>query len=112
MKAPERGDLVWIDFDPQSGREQAGRRPALVLTPETYNRPVGLAIFCPVTNQAKGYPFETALPPGLRIQGVVLADHARSLDWRARRADFICVAPTAVVEDVTAKVQALISGED
>jgi len=112
MKAPERGDLVWIDFDPQSGREQAGRRPALVLTPSAYNRLVGLAVFCPVTNQAKGYPFETALPPGLRVQGVVLADHVRSLDWRTRRADFICAAPAEVVEDVAAKVQALLSGED
>jgi len=112
MKAPERGNLVWIDFDPQSGREQAGRRPALVLTPSAYNRLVGLAVFCPVTNQAKGYPFETALPPGLRVQGVVLADHVRSLDWRTRRADFICAAPAEVVEDVAAKVQALLSGED
>jgi mRNA interferase MazF len=112
MKAPERGDLVWIDFDPQSGREQAGRRPALVLTPSAYNRLVGLAVFCPVTNQVKGYTFETALPPGLRVQGVVLADHVRSLDWRTRRADFICTAPAEVVEDVAAKVQAMICGED
>jgi mRNA interferase MazF len=112
VRTPDRGDLVWIDFNPQSGREQAGRRPALVLTPSAYNRKVGLTIFCPVTSQAKGYPFETELPPGLRIQGVVLADHARSLDWRARRAKFICAAPTEVVDDVVAKVQALISGED
>jgi mRNA interferase MazF len=112
MKAPERGDLVWIDFDPQSGREQFGRRPALVLTPSAYNRLVGLAVFCPVTNQAKGYPFETALPAGLRVQGVVLADHIRSLDWRTRRAKFICAAPAEVVDHVAAKVQALIGGED
>ncbi len=108
MKAPERGDLVWIDFDPQSGREQAGRRPALVLTPSAYNRLVGLAVICPVTGQIKGYAFETALPPGLRVQGVVLADHVRSLDWRTRRAELICRAPAAVVEDVVAKVEALI----
>jgi mRNA interferase MazF len=112
VKAPERGDLVWVDFNPQSGRKQAGRRPALVLTSSAYNRKVGLAIFCPVTSQVKGYPFETALPPGLRVQGVVLADHARSLDWRARRAEFICATPAEVVDDVVAKVQALISGED
>jgi mRNA interferase MazF len=112
VKTPERGDLVWINFNPQSGREQAGRRPALVLTPSAYNRKVGLAIFCPVTSHAKGYPFETALPPGLRIHGVVLADHARSLDWRARRAEFICATPAEAVDDVAAKVQALISGED
>ena len=112
MKTPKRGDLVWIDFNPQSGREQAGRRPALVLTPSAYNRKVGLAIVCPVTSHAKDYPFETALPPGLRIHGVVLADHVRSLDWRARRAEFICATPAEVVDDVAAKVQALISGED
>ncbi len=111
MKAPERGDLVWIDCDPQSGREQAGRRPALVLTPSAYNRLVGLAVFCPVTSQAKGYPFETSLPSGLRVQGVVLADHVRSLDWRTRRAEFICTAPPEVIEHVAAKVQALIGGE-
>ena len=112
MRTPERGDLVWIDFDPQSGREQAGRRPALVLTPADYNRLVGLAVFCPVTTQIKGYPFETALPRGLPVQGVVLADHVRSLDWRARRADFICVAPADCVEEAAAKAQALIRGED
>ena len=112
MRAPERGDLVWIDFDPQSGREQAGRRPALVLTPSAYNRLVGLAVFCPVTSQTKGYAFETALPPGLRVQGVVLADHVRSLDWRTRCAEFVCSAPADVVEHVAAKVQALIGGGD
>ena len=112
MKAPERGDLVWLDLNPQAGREQAGRRPVLVLTPSAYNRLVGLALFCPVTNQVKGYAFETALPPGLRVQGVILADHVRSLDWRKRRAEFICVAPDEVVEDVAAKVHALISGEE
>jgi mRNA interferase MazF len=98
MKVPERGDLVWVDFDPQLGREQAGRRPALVLTPASYNRPAGLAIFCPITGHAKGYPFEAPLPPGLQVQGVVLSDHARSLDWRKRRAKFICVAPAEVLE--------------
>lgn len=112
MRVPERGDLVWIDFDPQSGREQACRRPALVLTPAAYNRLVGLAIFCPVTSQVKGYSFETALPPDLRVQGVVLADHVRSLVWRTRRAEFICAAPAEVVEDVAAKVRALIATED
>jgi mRNA interferase MazF len=112
MRAPERGDLVWLDFDPQAGREQAGRRPALVLTPLAYNRLVGLAVFCPVTHHAKGYPFETPLPTGLRVQGVVLADHVRSLDWRTRRAELICAAPAEVVDQVTAKVQALLGGED
>jgi len=111
MKPPERGDVIWIDFDPQSGREQAGRRPALVLTPVRYNRLVGLLIACPVTKQAKGYPFESPLPAGLAIQGVVLSDHVRSLDWRARRAEFFCKAPADVVDDVTAKVHALLGDE-
>lgn len=89
MKVPSRGDLVWIDFDPQSGREQAGRRPALVLSPLAYNRLVGLAVVCPVTNQAKGYPFETSLPPGLPVQGVVLATMCvRSIGARAALTSF------------------------
>ena len=111
MKIPERGDLVWLDFNPQSGHEQAGRRPALVLSPTTYNRPAGLAICCPVTNRAKGYPFEVALPAGLKVQGVVLSDHVRSLDWRTRRAEFIGTVPLEVLEEVTGKLLALVSGE-
>jgi len=110
MKAPDRGHLVWLDFDPQSGREQAGRRPALVLTPSSYNRAAGLAIICPLTTRVKGYPFECAVPEGLQVQGVVLSDHARSLDWRARKATFICAAPGDLVEDVTAKLHALTGG--
>lgn len=82
---PRRGDLVWLHFDPQTGHEQAGRRPALVLSPESYNRRVGLAIFCPVTSQAKGYPFEVGLPYGGHVSGVILSDQVKSLDWRARR---------------------------
>lgn len=112
MKPPKRGDLVWIDFDPKSGHEQAGRRPALVLTPYAYNRASGLAILCPVTSRAKGYPFECRLPEGLPVQGVVLSDHARSLDWQARHIAFICPAPIEVVEDATAKLHALTGGED
>ena len=111
MNAPDRGDLVWIDFDPQAGREQAGRRPALVISPARYNRPVGLLVACPVTGQAKGYPFESPLPTDLPIRGVVLADHVRSLDWRVRRTEFICKAPPEVVDQVTAKVQALVGDE-
>src|SRR6266478_99775 len=73
--APDRGDLVWLEFNPQAGHEQAGRRPALVISPGVYNRRVGLALFCPVTSQVKRYPFEVALPPGLPVSGVVLSDH-------------------------------------
>ncbi len=86
---PRRGDVVWLNFDPQSGHEQAGRRPALVLSPEEYNRKAGLAIFCPITSQVKGYPFEVALPANFKISGVVLADQVKSLDWQARQAELI-----------------------
>ena len=108
---PERGDAIWLDFDPQAGREQAGRRPAIVLSPATYNAKSGLAIICPITSRVKGYPFETRLPDGLPISGVVLADHARSLDWNSRRAELICPLPAEVVQDVAAKIIALV-GED
>lgn len=94
---PDRGDAVWLEFNPQAGHEQAGRRPALVLSPRAYNERVGLALVCPITNQAKGYPFEVEIPAGLKVSGVVLADQVRSLDWVARRATFIDTAPATVV---------------
>jgi len=76
---PRRGDIVWLSFTPQAGHEQAGRRPALVLSPSAYNRKVGLALFCPVTSRVKGYPFEVTVPKGLSVAGVVLADQVKSL---------------------------------
>jgi mRNA interferase MazF len=97
---PDRGDVVWLSFEPQAGREQAGRRPALVLTPATYQRVVGLAVCCPVTRRAKGYPFEVVLPEGMSVAGVVLADHVKSLDWRARGAELADHAPAAVTARV------------
>ena len=109
MRAPERGDLIWLSFTPQSGREQAGRRPALVVSPSTYNSKVGLALVCPITSRVKGYPFEVALPEAGPGQGVVLADQLRSLDWRSREAELIAKAPTAVVERVLQLVGALLS---
>jgi mRNA interferase MazF len=105
---PERGDLLWLTFDPQAGREQAGRRPALVLSPIAYNRRANLALVCPITTQAKGYPFEVALPLGLPLSGVVLADHLKSADWAARRAQFAAKAPAEVLADVTAKLRPLL----
>ncbi len=105
---PERGDLVWLTFKPQAGHEQAGRRPAIVLSPQSYNGKVSLALFCPITNQNKGYPFEVALPPGLPISGVVLADQARSLDWNARNVTFICHAPSAITTAVLQKLATLL----
>jgi mRNA interferase MazF len=108
LQVPRRGDLVWINFTPQAGREQAGRRPALVLSPESYNRKTGLAVACPVTNQAKGYPFEVILPVGLPISGVVLADHVRCIDWRARLAERAGKVDEATLAEVSGKVGALI----
>jgi len=106
--APDRGDLVWLQFTPQAGHEQAGRRPALVISPRAYNEKVGLALFCPITNQVKGYPFEVALPPGLPMTGVVLSDQIKSLDWRARQAELVSAAPNVVVAEVLEKVAALL----
>jgi mRNA interferase MazF len=105
---PERGDLLWLTFDPQAGHEQAGRRPALVLSPAAYNRRANLALVCPITTQAKGYPFEVALPAGLPLSGVVLADHLKSADWVARRAEFVSKASADVLAEVTAKIRPLL----
>jgi mRNA interferase MazF len=107
--APARGDLVWISLNPQSGHEQAGRRPALVVSPLEYNQRVGLAIVCPVTKWSKGYPFEVTLPDNLEITGVVLADQIKSLDWRAREAQIACKAPEPITAEVLGKVIALLS---
>ena len=105
---PQRGDLVWLQFNPQAGHEQAGRRPALVVSPKPYNRKVGLALFCPITSKVKGYPFEVELPPGLKLTGAVLSDQIKSLDWRTRQARRICLAPESVVGDVLAKILVLV----
>jgi mRNA interferase MazF len=105
---PERGDAVWITLAPQAGHEQAGRRPAVVLSPATYNKKVGLALLCPVTSQIKGYPFEAILPPGLELQGAVLSDHVKCLDWRARNAKFICKLPASLVAEVLGKLNTLL----
>jgi mRNA interferase MazF len=105
---PDAGDLVWFSFSPQAGREQAGRRPALVLSPRTYNEPVGLCVVCPITGQAKGYPFEVELPEGLAVQGVVLSDHVKSADWRERRAEWIGAAPAEVLEAVRGRLKPLL----
>ncbi len=107
---PRRGDAIWLNFDPQSGHEQAGRRPALVLSPETYNRKTGLAVLCPITSQVKGYPFEVGLPVGFVVKGVVLADQVKSLDWRARKATLIKKLPPLVVNQASELLAALIGG--
>lgn len=105
---PRQGDIVWLHFSPQAGHEQAGHRPALVLSPESYNRKVGLALFCPITTHAKGYPFEVAVPSGLDVSGVILADQVKSFDWRARSLRFGCQAPMATLQEVVAKLGTLL----
>ena len=105
---PERGDVVWLNFNPQAGHEQAGKRPAFVLSPATYNRKVGLALLCPVTSKIKGYPFEVNVPEGLAVTGTILSDQIKSLDWQARNADFICKMPNAVTEQVLEKAATLL----
>ncbi|HRS02465.1 MAG TPA: endoribonuclease MazF, partial [Bacteroidota bacterium] len=89
---PDRGDIVWLEFNPQSGHEQKGRRPAIVLSPYEYNLKVGLALFCPITSQVKGYPFEVSLPERFPINGVIISDQIKSLDWKVRNAEFIAKA--------------------
>lgn len=105
---PDRGDLVWLEFTPQSGGEQAGRRPALVISPKSYNGKVGLALFCPVTSRVKGYPFEVPLPEDSAVVGVVLADQLKSLDWRARKAKLIEPASPDVLVMVAARLLPLL----
>jgi mRNA interferase MazF len=107
--APRRGDLIWLSLEPHEGHEQAGRRPALVLSPAAYNARTGFALCCPVTSRVKGYPFEVALPAGLPITGVVLADQVRTLDWTARRAEVAAAVPPGVVSEALGKLTALLS---
>ena len=109
---PRRGDVIRLDFDPQKGHEQAGRRPALVLSPTDYNRTVGLAVVCPITNEKKGYPWEAEIPDNNSVSGVVLADQVKSLDWRERRAEFICTPDEKLLEEVVEKTTALLSPDD
>ncbi len=106
--SPDRGDIVWLSFDPQTGHEQKGRRPALVLSPKAYNQKVGLALMCPVTNRIKGYPFEVRLPEKNEVLGVVLSDQVKSLDWRARNAEIVCRVSDEVVSEVLVKLRLLL----
>ena len=106
---PTRGDLVGLQFNPQAGPEQAGHRPALVISPSSYNRRVGLAVCCPVTSQVKGYPFEVLLPKGLGVGGAVLSDQIKSLDWRVRKARRIGNVPGDVLQETVGKILALVA---
>ena len=105
---PDCGDLIWLSFSPQVGREQAGHRPGLVLSPRSYNAKVGLCLVCPITKSAKGYPFEVALPDGLPIQGTVLSDHVKSADWQGRGSEYIGTVSEQVLDEVRARLKPLL----
>lgn len=107
---PQRGDVIWINFSPQSGHEQAGRRPALVISKTRYNRRVGLILVCPITTKAKGYAFEVTIPEGLAVSGVVLADQVKSFDWRSRQAEFACQMHQEVLIQVVSVITNLLTG--
>jgi len=108
---PERGDIVWLEFNPQAGYEQSGTRPALVVSPKAYNKKVGLALFCPITSHIKGYPFEVLLPKEHKVTGVILSDQIKSLDWRVRNIKRISHIPNDVLEDVLAKISTLLESK-
>ncbi|WP_338055293.1 endoribonuclease MazF [Shimazuella alba] len=109
---PKRGDIIWMNFDPQSGHEQAGRRPALVLSAHEYNEILGLAQVCPITSKTKGYPFEVQLPEDLKINGVVLSDQAKSIDWKARETSFIDECPVSTLTEVLSKLLVVIDPDE
>ena len=105
---PQRGQAIWIDMEPQTGHEQRGRRPALVLSPGLYNAKVGLVVLCPITSKIKGYPFEVLIPENLKVAGAILSDQVKSLDWKARKSTLICVIPDSVVEEALSKLSMLL----
>ena len=105
---PERGDIVWLEFNPQAGYEQAGHRSALVVSPKVYHEKVGLALFCPITSNVKGYPFEVVLPEKHKVSGAILSDQIKSLDWKVRKVKWITSAPQNVLEEVLAKIHTLL----
>ncbi|OGD19008.1 MAG: mRNA-degrading endonuclease [Candidatus Aminicenantes bacterium RBG_16_63_16] len=105
---PRRGDVVRILLNPQVWYEQSGLRPAVVISPASYNGKAGLALFCPISSQAKGYPFEVALPEGLPVSGAALADQVKSLAWKSRKAEFIFALPPGTVTELLGKFQTLL----
>lgn len=105
---PVRGDIVRVTLNPQTGHEQSGRRPAVILSPEAYNRKVGLAILCPITSQIKGYPFEVPIPQDISISGVILADQVKNLDWKERKAELIGQLPSEIVDEILNKLLLLL----
>jgi mRNA interferase MazF len=106
---PERGSLVWLEFSPQAGSEQRGRRPAIVLTTLSYHRKSRLAVVCPITSHRKGWPMEVPLPDDLPVSGVVLVDHVKSIDREARKMDIVGQAPEEVLSEIDARLAPLLS---
>lgn len=106
---PDRGDLVWLDFNPSLGHEQAGYRPALVLSPADYNTRSGLAVVCPITSQVKNYPFEVPLPDGLQVTGVILTDQIKSVAWFERRIVYKDSLPLADFKKVVGNILSLLT---
>jgi len=106
---PKRGDVVWMTMNPQAEHEQAGRRPAVILSPAAYNVKVGLVLAAPVTSRVKGYPFETLVPSGLPVTGAILSDQVKSLDWRVRKAELFCELSTSIVNEVLQKLRSLLT---
>ena len=106
---PERADIVWLELNPQIGHEQAGRRPVLVLSPKEYNMKTRLAMVCPITSKAKNYPFEVKIPDGYKVEGVILANHLKSVDWKGRNAKKICSLPMQIVEEVKILLDSILS---
>jgi len=105
---PERGDIIWLDFNPQSGHEQVGRSPALVLSPKPYNEKIGLILVCPITSKIKNFSFEVKIPENLHVEGVILSDQVKSFDWKSRKAEYICKMPNIIFDTVIEKLNTLI----
>ncbi len=109
---PERGDIVWLQFNPQAGHEQSGHRPALVVSPKAYNQKAGLALLCFITSKIKGYPFEVVLAGDTKVSGAILSDQIKSLDWRVRSTKRFAKASKEVMREVLGKISTLIAGDD
>jgi len=105
---PSKGDLIWLSFNPQTGHEQSGHRPAIVISPKEYNEKVGLALCCPITSKIKNYPFEVRISIKNKIDGAILSDQVKSLDWITRNAQFIAKAPKGIIEEIKNKLVLLI----
>jgi mRNA interferase MazF len=107
---PDRGDIVWVDLNPTKGREQSKTRPAIIISPKSYNQKTHLALMCPITSSEKGYPFEVKVE-NKKVTGVILSDHVRSLDWKVRRVEYIAKADSSVLHTVQARLRLLLSDE-